>query len=147
LYTERSPTQPANRLNRKPLGGKPESSRIIFKKGGKMKRARQTIKAGLRGTKKLVDKFGTDLLFVGYYYDIEKHKKITTVEIVTDTIKWEPKKIPPTTIVKLKVGIGEYEIQRKIKEKGGKWNREKGVWELAFGKVKELGLQSRLVRK
>jgi hypothetical protein len=70
-----------------------------------MKRARQTIKAGLRGTKKLVDKFGSDLLFVRYYYDIEKNRKITTVEIVTDTIQWEPKKIPPTTIVKLKVGV------------------------------------------
>jgi hypothetical protein len=112
-----------------------------------MKRARQTIKAGLRGTKKLVTKFGPDLLFVRYYYDIEKQRKITTVEIVTDKIKWEPKKIPPTTIVKLKIGIEEFEIQRKIKEKGGKWNKEKGVWELAFGKVKELRLQSRLVRK
>lgn len=112
-----------------------------------MKSSRQTIKAGLRGTKKLVDKFGPDLLFVRYYYDLEKHKKITTVEIVTDSKKWEPKKIPPTTIVKVKVGIGEQEIQRKIREKGGKWNKEKGVWEIAFGSVKELGLQSRIVRK
>lgn len=112
-----------------------------------MKRTRQTIKAGQRGTRKLVDKYGTELLFVRYYYDWEKRKRITTVEIVTDTKKWEPKKIPAKTIVKLKVGVKEFDIQKKIRENGGKWNKEKGFWEIPFGRVKELGLQSRIVRK
>jgi hypothetical protein len=112
-----------------------------------MKRIRQTIKAGKRGTKKYLDKYGTDLLYVRYYYDWEKRKRITTVELVLDKKKWEPKKIKPTTIVKVKVEWGEKEIAGKIKENGGKWNKERKVWEIAFGKVKELGLQSRMVRK
>jgi hypothetical protein len=112
-----------------------------------MKRIRQTIKAGKRGTIKYVDKYGPDLLYVRYYYDWEKRKRITTVELVLDRKKWEPKKIPPKTKVKLKVGREEIGIQKKIKEKGGKWNWEKGVWEIEFGSVKELGLQSRMVRK
>jgi hypothetical protein len=112
-----------------------------------MKRIRQTIKAGKRGTTKYVDKYGPDLLYVRYYYDWEKRKRITTIELVVDRKKWEPKKIPYLTIVKLKVGTEEYDLRQKIKEKGGKWNKEKGVWEIAFGKVKELGLQSRIIRK
>ena len=112
-----------------------------------MKRTRQTIQAGKRGTKKLVDKYGPDLLFVRYYYDWENRKRITTVELIADSKKWEPKRIPNATIVKVKIGKDEKDLQKKIKARGGKWNWEKGVWDLSFGNVKELGLQSRLVRK
>jgi hypothetical protein len=69
------------------------------------------------------------------------------VELILDRKKWEPKKIRSTTIVKVKVEWGEEELARIIKLNSGKWNKERKVWEIAFGKVKELGLQSRIVRK
>jgi hypothetical protein len=112
-----------------------------------MKRTRQTIKAGERGTKKLVDKYGSDLLYVRYYYNWQKRKRITTVELIIDSRNWQPKKIANTAIVKVKIDYEEIGLREKIKEKGGKWNSERRVWELPFGKVKELGLQSRMVRR
>jgi hypothetical protein len=103
---------------------------VKLRKGGNMKRLRQTIKAGKRGTTKYVDKYGPDLLYVRYYYDWEKRKRTTTVELVLDRKKWEPKKIPPKTKVKLKVGREEIGIQKKIKEKG-----ENGIGKRMFGKL------------
>jgi hypothetical protein len=111
-----------------------------------MKRARQTIKAGERGTKKLVKEFGSNLLNVRIYYDIKRKRKIRTIELLVDENEWVPTKINPAKIVKLKVNWGEPEIARKIKANGGIWNKEKKVWEIAFGKVKDLGLQSRMVK-
>jgi hypothetical protein len=112
-----------------------------------MKRTRQTIKAGEKGTKKYLDKYGSNLLYVRYYYDLKKLRRITTVELILDEKKWVPTKIKPDKIVKVKVDWGEKEIALKIRKLGGKWNRESRVWEISFGKVRELGLQSRMVRK
>jgi hypothetical protein len=120
---------------------------ILWRIPGKMKKTRQTIKAGERGTKKYLDKYGPSLLYVRYYFDLKKPRRIMTVELILNEKRRVPKKIKPDKIVKVKVDWGEKEIALKIKEPGAKWNRESRVWEIPFGKVKELGLQSRIVRK
>jgi hypothetical protein len=112
-----------------------------------MKRMRQTIRAGKRGTRKYLDEYGDKLLSVRYHYDWDRKRRITTVEIITQEKRWIPRKIPPQTIVKVEVEWGEADLARRIKSSGGKWNKEGKVWEIPFGKAKELGLQTRMVRK
>jgi hypothetical protein len=112
-----------------------------------MKSSRQTIKAGKKGTKKFVDKYGPSLLYVRYYYDIKRQKRITTVELLLDEKSWVPKKINPNKLVHIKVQWGESEIAQRIKQSGGKWIQEKKVWEIPFGKVKELGIQNRMTEE
>jgi len=85
-----------------------------------MKRARQTIKAGERGTKKLVKEYGSNLLNVRFYYDIKMKRKITTIELLVDEKDWVPTKINSAKIVKLRVDWGETEVAKKIRSKGGK---------------------------
>jgi hypothetical protein len=113
--------------------------------GGTMKRMRQTIKAGKRGTKKYLEKYGSHLIYVRYYYDVKRLRRITTVELIIEEKKWVPAKIRPEKIVQVKVDWGEKEIAMKIKNQGGLWNKERRVWEIPFGKIKELGLQDRMV--
>jgi hypothetical protein len=110
-----------------------------------MIRSRQTIKAGKRGTMKFIRKFGSDLVNVRYYYDLKKKKKITTVELLIWEKEWIPKKFNPKKPVKLRIDWGEKELAKKVKENGGKWNKELKVWIIPFGKVKEMKLQSRIV--
>jgi hypothetical protein len=112
-----------------------------------MMRTRQTIKAGKRGTKKYLQEYGSKLLCVRYYYDWKNKKRKTTIEIIVGESEWEPKRIPNKTIVKVEVGRTERDIQQKIWQNGGKWNAARKVWEIPFEKVKELGLQKRMVRK
>jgi hypothetical protein len=110
-----------------------------------MTRSRQTIKAGEYGTKKFVNEYGKNLVNVRYYYDITKKRKITTVELIMRDIEWIPKKINPRKLVKLRVERKEREIQKKVKNNGGKWDEEKKVWIIPFGKVREMQLERRIV--
>jgi hypothetical protein len=115
--------------------------------GGKMLRVRQTIKPGKRGTRRLLEKYGNRLVCVRYHYNYEIKKRITTVELIEEESNWRPVRILASTIVQIQINWGEKEIAWTIKKNGGKWNKEKQVWEISYGKVRELQLESRIVRK
>jgi len=112
-----------------------------------MLRVRQTIKPGKRGTRKYLEKYGGRLICVRYHYDLEKRKRITTVEIIEEESDWSPERILSSTIVQIQVNWGELDLARRIKKNGGKWNKEKQVWEIVYGKAREMLIESRIVRK
>ena len=111
-----------------------------------MLRTRQTIKPGKRGTRKLLEKYGDRLLCVRYHYDMIVNERITTVELVEERTKWKPNRISSTTVVQIKVNWGESKLASQIKQSGGKWNKLKKVWEITYGKAKELCIESRIVQ-
>ena len=39
----------------------------------------------------------------------------------------------------------ETEVRKRVKAAGGKWNQRKGLWELGYANVIELGLMDRIV--
>jgi len=51
-------------------------------------------------------------------------------------------RIPKNKIVSIQVEYGEIQIGRLIKSAGGRWNREKKVWELPYGEAIALGLDN-----
>ena len=53
--------------------------------------------------------------------------------------------IPKNKIVQLRINYGEVYLARKAKSMGGKWNKAKKLWELAYGYVQALGLAKRIV--
>jgi hypothetical protein len=111
-----------------------------------MLRTRQTIKPGKRGTRRLLEKYGDRLLCVRYHYDISTGVRITSVELIEEKTIWKQNRIASTTIVPIKVNWGEKELAKQIKKVGGKWNKKRGVWEISYGKAKELRIESRIVR-
>jgi hypothetical protein len=48
-------------------------------------------------------------------------------------------------IIELKVNYEEAHLQKLIKSAGGRWNREKKLWELPYKDVVALGLENRIV--
>ena len=102
---------------------------------------------GQPGTKKLVEKFGKDLICVRYRYDAERKKKIKTVEIIIEEGFWEANvnRIPANKIVDLRVNYGEVELGKRVKAVGGIWNKGKKLWELPYKQVVALGLKDRIV--
>jgi len=48
-------------------------------------------------------------------------------------------------IVSIQVEYREIQIGRLIKSAGGRWNREKKVWELPYGEAIALGLDKRII--
>jgi hypothetical protein len=103
------------------------------------------LKPGQDGTKKLVDMYGDRLLFVRYRYDAKQGKRYKTVELIIGESDWQPDP-RPDEIVGVRVGYREVELWQRVREAGGRWNREQQLWELSYTQVEMLGLKERMVR-
>src|SRR5688572_19026066 len=105
-------------------------------------RVRLKLKPGQKGTKKLVAEYGTQLFCVRYRYDAVKKKRFKTVELIVEEVSWQPKQkvIKEDKVIEVKVSWGDLELYRKVKDAGGKWNREKRVWELKYEQALKFGV-------
>jgi hypothetical protein len=101
------------------------------------------------GTKKLVERFGNDLICVRYRYDKASNKRLKTVELIVEQRNHERKSptIPRNKLLPIRVNYRENEIRRLVKSAGGRWDNVKKVWELSYGGIIELGLQERILRE
>jgi hypothetical protein len=112
----------------------------------------KTVLPGRYGTKRLQDKYGDKLLAVRYKLDMKRGKKIKTAEIIVDEWglvekSYSEKRAPMNKIVHLYVDFGEKGLGLLIRNAGGRWNKDKRYWELAYGKVLQLGLEGRILRR
>ena len=106
--------------------------------------ARRTLAPGQKGTKKFLDRYGEHLICVRYRYDERRRKRFTTVEIIVEESGWSPPERP--VIVGLRVDFQETELQRRVKQAGGKWNSTKRVWEIHYDQAVALGLKKRIAK-
>ena len=87
--------------------------------------ARRTLTPGQKGAKKFLDRYGERLVCVRYRYDEQRRKRGAAVEIIVEESGWSPPERP--VIVGLRVDFQETELQRRVKQAGGKWNSTKRV--------------------
>src|SRR5262245_57884570 len=106
--------------------------------------ARRTLTPGQKGTKKFLERYGEQLICVRYRYDDQRRKRFTTIEIIVEESSCSPPEKPE--IVGLRVEFQETELQRRIKQAGGKWNSAKRVWEIPYDQAVALGLKKRIVK-
>ena len=108
---------------------------------------RLTLKPGQKGTKKLLKRYGDQLVCVRYRYDPQTKKRYKTVELIVEEVDWEIKSPLPDakTKVLIRVNWGETGVGIKVKQAGGVWDPEKKVWEIEYGQVERLGLTERIV--
>jgi hypothetical protein len=92
--------------------------------------ARQTLTPGQKGTKKFLERYSKQLICVRYRYDDQRRKRFTNIEIIVEESDWSPPEKPE--IVGLRVEFRETELQRRVKQSGGKWNSAKRVWEIHY---------------
>lgn len=104
---------------------------------------------GQPGTKKCYKKHGKNLVCVRYKYNIAKKEMIKTIELIVKREPWEPeeRKIPANKIIIIRIDINEIELRQKVKMLGGRWNSKEKVWKIAYGKVKILNLEARIVEE
>jgi hypothetical protein len=106
--------------------------------------SRSKLKPGQKGTKKLVELYGSRLVCVRYRYDEGSQKRFKTAEIIVDEVPWMPKPPKEPVIVDLQIAWGETDLARKVKAAGGKWNRAKRLWEIPADQALALGLEDRI---
>lgn len=108
---------------------------------------------GQRGTKKLTQIYGDQLVCVRYRYDEERKRRYKTVELIVDEIPWvssrqrvKPHRVAKTDdIVSLRVDYEENHVRTIVKNAGGQWNSTEKVWTLPYRKAVEFGLEKRIV--
>lgn len=110
-------------------------------------RIRLTCKPGQPGTLHELATYGDTLVCVRYRYDQASHKRYKTVELIIETVNWDPKPvpIPPETPVYVRVIWGEVQLARAIRKAPGSWNRQKNLWRLRYDAAIALGLEDRIV--
>ena len=102
---------------------------------------------GQPGTKRLVEKYGNNLVCVRYRYDEKKMTAFKTAEIIVEKKPWKkrPEKPRLSQIMHIRVDYDEIDIRQSVKEAGGIWNPAEKVWELPFSEVLALNLENRIV--
>jgi len=72
-----------------------------------------------------------------------------TVELIVAEREWDPPapRFAADAVVGVHVGFTEVEIREQVKQAGGKWNRNRKVWELRYAQVVALKLEPRIVEE
>ncbi len=106
------------------------------------------VRAGAKGTKKLVRQYGDKLICVRYRYDEASKKRYKTIELIIDEVAWERKarRYKPQQVVGVRVGMEEQELQKRVKQAGGRWNKEERVWEIRYDRAVSIGVKDRIAR-
>jgi hypothetical protein len=101
------------------------------------------------GTKKLVARFGERLVCVRYLYDPATRRRLKTVELVIETVDWEPRNRRPRRrahdLVGVRVDYEERALRAAVRTAGGIWRPRQRLWELSWEAVRVLGLEGRVV--
>jgi hypothetical protein len=110
-------------------------------------RIRLTLHPHQRGAKQLLAQYGNRLVCVRYRYDEQHKKRFKTVELIVEERAWDPDadKWQADSLVPVRVTVTEFALRQQIKRVGGKWNPQRGVWEVRYDHVRALGLTDRIV--
>jgi len=108
---------------------------------------RSTVHPGQRGSKKLLTQFGDRLVCVRYRYDDQRQKRIKTVELIVEEEDWMAPTLAPKKedVVHIALTVQEIPLRQQIKQRGGRWNPQQGLWAVRYEHVLALGLQARIV--
>ncbi|HEY6871789.1 MAG TPA: hypothetical protein VI298_03565 [Geobacteraceae bacterium] len=100
-------------------------------------KTRLTLKPGQHGTKTLLKKYGNDLVCVRFRYDAETQQRFKTIELIIGRSHWTPPlpRFRNDTLVPLRIAATNVAIRNKAKTAGARWNPEKRLWFVSYGKV------------
>ena len=109
-------------------------------------KTRLILKPGQPGTKRLTEKYGDALLCVRFRYDAASRQRLKTVELIVEREEWTPP--PPRytadTLVPLHINIADMQARLQAKAAGGRWNPEKQLWFVKYGKIAGTALEKHI---
>jgi hypothetical protein len=96
-----------------------------------------------KGTKKLRDRYGDQLVCVRYRYDAVRQRRLKTIELIVEEVPWRPERTTHrgAQMVGVRVAVHAVAVPRQVKLAGGRWNPARRVWELRRAQALQLGLQ------
>lgn len=109
-------------------------------------KTRLILKPGQRGTKSLAKEYGDALLCVRFRYDAELRQRLKTVELVIERKEWAPPlpRYTADTLVSLCIKAADMQMRAQAKAAGGRWNPEKRLWFVKYGKIAGTSLEKHI---
>ncbi len=109
---------------------------------------RLTRRPGQDGTKKLALRYGARLVAVRYLYDAKQSCRHKTVELVVETVPWEPRPRSPRRrdeeMVAVRIAYHETVLRERAKRLGALWRPQQRLWEMRCLDAKRLGIADRV---
>jgi hypothetical protein len=109
---------------------------------------RLTLRPGQSGTKKLLARYGERLVRVRYLYDAKGGRRLKTVELIVESVPWQPRARHPRRhddeIVAVRISFQETELRERAKRLGAVWRPAQKLWEIAWRDAKRLGIADRV---
>lgn len=108
---------------------------------------RLKLKPGQKGTKKLLAEHGDALVCVRYRHDEASRTRMKTVELIVEKTAWRPaaRKFADNDLVPVRIGFADNDLREKAKAAKGRWDPEKRLWFIRFGKMKGTDLEKHIV--
>ena len=111
----------------------------------------KVLRPGDKGTKRILNTYGKNLICVRYRYDKKNKKRFTTAEIIIDEKPWfycptEKNRPIEPVCVSIRVAYEEIELRARIKKLGGRWNPHRKAWDIDLHIVEQLQLEDRIVQ-
>jgi len=110
---------------------------------------RLTRRPGQAGTKKYVQRYGERLVCVRYLYDQQKGCRHKTIELIVETVPWQPKarrsRRRDEEIIAVRIAWSESDLRERAKRLGAIWRPAQKLWEMRWLDAKRLGLDDRIV--
>lgn len=109
-------------------------------------KTRLILKPGQKGTKRLAEIYGDALLCIRFRYDEETRTRLKTVELIVEKSDWTP---PPSRyavndLVSLRIEASNMTLRTQAKAAGAKWNPEKQLWFVTYGKIAGTSLEKHI---
>jgi hypothetical protein len=83
-----------------------------------------------------VEKYGDSLLCVRFRYDAESRQRLKTVELIVERTEWTPpQRYKAETLVPVRIKVDDMQARLQAKTAGGRWNPEKQLWFVKYGKI------------
>lgn len=109
-------------------------------------KTRLNLKPGQKGTQKLTETYGEQLVCVRYRYDPETRKRYKTVELIVEEAEWQPplRLFPDDALVPLAIAAHESDLQARVKKAGGRWDPTTQHWYIRYDKIAWSRLEGRI---
>lgn len=109
-------------------------------------KTRLILKPGQKGTKRMAEKYGDALLCIRFRYDEENRKRLKTVELIVEESDWMPpvSRYTVDALVSLRIEASDMKMRIQAKAAGAKWNPEKQLWFVKYGKIVGTTLEKHL---
>ena len=111
-------------------------------------KTRLKLRPGQKGTKTLVDIYGDALVCVRYRYDEESRTRVKTVELIVEKKEWVPPqpRFADNERVPVRIRFAENALKEMAKAAGGRWDPEKRLWLIPYGKIKGSELEKHITQ-